>query len=409
MTAEADLEGLLQFFYQCPVGLIEIDDRGAVSKINPAAARMLAPTLAGDDLTNLFPVLSRLAPDLVQIITGAPGQLGPLAVGRRILLPSGPHGQDCLEVLTVRVDYDRVMLVLLDVSEERRHAQREHELAVELQRSMLGRVDPGTGLPVSVTYRTAETELLVGGDWYDVITLPDGMAGLVIGDVVGHSITATAAMGQLRNAIRGMAPWCLDPAELMRRIDAIAEHIEGAECTTLTYAIFDKRDGTLRYASAGHPPPLVLRADSTTSYLMGGRGLPLACGWPDTYTSAQAQLDAGDTLILYTDGLIERRGESLTHSLHRLRAAATGARDLPVEQLSDALAEQLTLDGPPQDDLCILALHHPDTAAVVDPTAPQISTTFSSQPPNRVVQLADRRFVRECAADVVSALPRRSA
>jgi Stage II sporulation protein E (SpoIIE) len=217
VSAGDDLEGLLQFFYQCPVGLLEITDGGAVEKINPAAARMLASALAGDDLQELFPLLDRLAPRMVAAIQSDPWRLGPLGDGQRLLVPSGFRGDDCLELLAVRVRSDRVMVVLVDVSVERRLAQREHEIVVELQRSMLGRVDPIPGLPVDVTYRTADLGLQVGGDWYDVVGLPDERGGQLVGDVVGHNLQATATMGQLRSAVRAVAPPASTPRGSLTR------------------------------------------------------------------------------------------------------------------------------------------------------------------------------------------------
>jgi Stage II sporulation protein E (SpoIIE) len=255
VSAGDDLQGLLQFFYQCPVGLLEITDGGAVEKINPAAVRMLASALAGDDLRDLFPLLDRLAPQMVTAIQSDPRRLGPLGDGHRLLVPSGSHGEDCLELLAVRVRPDRVMIVLLDVSAERRLAQREHEIVVELQRSMLGRVDPIPGLPVDVIYRTADLGLQVGVDWYDVVGLADQRAGLIVGDVVGHNLQATATMGQLRSAVRAVAPSCVDPARLLEQADGLADHIEGARYATLACVVFDQRTGELAHACPGIPHP----------------------------------------------------------------------------------------------------------------------------------------------------------
>ena len=147
MTAELgpggagrELQELLQFFYQCPVGLIEIDDRGEVRKINPAAARMLAPALVGEDLQQVFGLFARLCPGLVESITARPETRGPLGAPVRMAVPGRGGSVDWREVSAVRVEQSRVMITIVDVSAERRLAQREHELAVRLQRSMLGRL-----------------------------------------------------------------------------------------------------------------------------------------------------------------------------------------------------------------------------------------------------------------------------
>jgi hypothetical protein len=360
VSAEAELEGLLQFFYQCPVGLLEITDAGAVEKINPAAARMLASALAGD-LQELFPLLRRLAPQIVAAIESDPRRLGPLGDGHRLFVPSGAHGDDCLELLAVRVRYDRVMIVLVDVSAERRLAQREHEVVVELQRSMLGRVDPIAGLPIEVIYRTADLGLQVGGDWYDVIGLPDQRVVLIVGDVVGHNLEATATMGQLRSAVRAVAPTCVDPAQLLEQADGFADHIEGARYATLACAVFDTRTGELAYACAGHPPPLVTRSDGAAIHLSGGRGPPLTRTWSDRREGAGDRLEPGDTLVMYTDGLYERRDDP-ADGLKRLRDVAATLHHLPVAEMGRRLADEMLAGSPTEDDVCVLIIRNPAIA-----------------------------------------------
>jgi Stage II sporulation protein E (SpoIIE) len=362
LSAGAELEGLLQFFYQCPVGLLEITDTGAIRKINPAAARMLASALAGDDLQDLFPLLHRLAPRIVVAIESDPRRLGPLGDGHRLFVPSGARGDDCLELLAVRVHYDRVMIVLIDVSAERRLAQREHEIVVELQRSMLGRVDPIPGLPVAVTYRTADLGLQVGGDWYDVVGLPDQRVVLIVGDVVGHNLEATATMGQLRSAVRAVAPTCVDPARLLEQADGFADHIEGARYATLACGVFNTRTGELVHACAGHPPPLVVRHDGEASYLCGGRGPPLTRTWTRRREYAGDRLEPGDTLVMYTDGLYERRDDP-ADGLKRLSDVAARLHHLPVAEMGQSLADEMLAGSPTEDDVCVLIARNPVTAA----------------------------------------------
>ena len=266
---------LRQFFYQCPAGLFETDDTGIVRMVNPAAVRLLAPIIGDGDLSQLFPLLRRVAPEMVDVITRDPGQLGPLAAGRRMLIPAGADRDAWLEMQAVRVAPGRVMIVVQDVSAERRLAIREHQTAVELQLTMLGHADEIPGLATGVTYRAAAAELQVGGDWYDVIGLDDGRAMFVVGDAVGHNLSATTAMGQLRSAIAATAPYVPDPAALLTRADVLAGQISGAECATVACVLLDPATGQLSYATAGHPPILVVHAAGGTTYLDGGRGLPL--------------------------------------------------------------------------------------------------------------------------------------
>jgi serine phosphatase RsbU (regulator of sigma subunit) len=358
VTPSDELQRLLEFFYQCPVGLVEITDDGTVEKINPAAVRMLAPTLLGNDLQELFPLLDRLAPQLVGIIRDDPQRLGPLTDGGRLLAPSGADGDAVLELLAVRVAPRRVMIVLIDVSAERRLAEREHEILTELQHSMLGTVDPIPGLPIDITYRTADVGLQVGGDWYDVVRLSEDRVGLIVGDVVGHNLQATATMGQLRSAVRAVAPSCLEPAQLLDQADEFADRIDGARYATLAYVIFDQRTGELAHACAGHPPPLVITADASARYLSGGRGPPLTRDWTSQRKSGRDRLAPGDTLVIYTDGLYERRNDH-DDGLRRLSDVASELHDLPVAEVGRHLADAMLADRPVQDDVCILLMRRP--------------------------------------------------
>ena len=350
-----ELAHLLQFFYQCPVGLFQLDDDGTVRMVNPAAVSLLAPVIGGGDLASVFPLLRRLAPELADLITADPGRLGPLTAGRRVLVPIGASRDACLEMQAVRVAPNQVMIVVQDVTAERRLALREREIAVELQLAMLGRADDVPGLSVGVTYRAADAELEVGGDWYDVIALPDGKAGLVVGDIVGHDLSATGAMGQLRSALRATAQFRAEPAELLTLTDRLARRIDGAPSATLAYGLLDVASGLLRYASAGHPPMLVARADGSAGYLDGGRGLPLsilASSVPRT--SGTCQLEPGDALIMFTDGLYERRSELPDERLRELVRVAAACRHLPPTELSRELTEAMLDDIPVQDDICVL-------------------------------------------------------
>ena len=350
---QQDLLYLRQFFYQCPVGLFETDDAGAVRMVNPAAVNMLAPVIGSGDLSQLFPLLGQLVPGMIDVISRDPSRMGPLAAGQGMLIRAGAHGEAYLEMQAVRVAAGRVMVVLQDVSAERQLALREHEIAVELQLALLGHAGDVPGLPFGVTYRTAEDELQVGGDWYDVIRLPGDCAALVVGDVVGHNLAATTAMGQLRSAIRATARYCPEPVELLQQADTLAEETDGAECATVAYALLDFGSHELRYASAGHPPILIAHADATAGYLCGGRGLPLAVA-DLPRTGDVYQLAPGDIVIMYTDGLYERRDEAPDERLARLARLAASCSRLPLTELSRALTDGMLGGAEPQDDICVL-------------------------------------------------------
>ncbi|SES83587.1 PP2C family protein-serine/threonine phosphatase [Geodermatophilus poikilotrophus] len=356
MSAADELERMYRFFYLCPVGLIEVDNAGAVQQVNPAAVRMLAPALEDAPLRDLVAVLDRLSPGTRTLVGSRPQQVGQLAAGRRIELPaSSGCTRVHVEVQLHRVDPQRVVVLLQDVSAEHRLAEQEHRIAVELQRSLLRQVDV-PDLPTCHAYRAAAPELEVGGDWYDVIALPDGAVAHVVGDVVGHGVHAAATMGQMRSALRALAPAFPDPADLLGRVAAFAEDVPGAACTTVAYAVLDPRDGRLTYACAGHPPPLLIGPDGTTRFLEGGRTLPLASLSAPRFASAHDRLTGSDALLLYTDGLVERRGQDLDAGLDRLRTTAQSLSGAPPDQLCDLLVADMTGNDPLHDDICMLAV-----------------------------------------------------
>ncbi len=237
-----------------------------------------------------------------------------------------------------------------------RLAEREHAIAVELQHAMLGRVDPIERLEVGVAYQASQAELEVGGDWYDVIELPDQRVALVVGDVVGHNLPAAAAMGQLRSAIRALASVCSGPAQLVARAEKFAGNIAEAAMSTMACAMLDVSSGALTYCCAGHPPPLVVRRDGTASYLPDGRTLPLGTGFVGARSEGSTTLAIGDALVLYTDGLVERRDEALDLGLERLRGAVQSRLGLSADSLCSELLGTMFVDSRQRDDVAVLVV-----------------------------------------------------
>ena len=187
----------------------------------------------------------------------------------------------------------------------------------------------------------------VGGDWYDAFELPGGELALVIGDVAGKGVEAAAVMGQVRTAIRAYALDEPDPAKVLARTNRLVEH--GGQMVTALMAVVDPRTRTLRHASAGHLPPLLIAADGSGSFLTGSRGAPLLIY--DLIAPAETQLEPGSTIVLYTDGLVERRDTALDRNLERLRAAAVTAG---VDDLCDVLLATAP-SGQARDDVALLA------------------------------------------------------
>lgn len=232
---------------------------------------------------------------------------------------------------------------------------REHRVAETLQRSLLLESLPSIpDLDIAARYIPATEDVRVGGDWYDVIPLPDGRVGLAIGDVAGHGIVAAATMGQMRMALRAYAVEGLEPSQAIARLDALLTQLHPNEMTTLVYGHFDPRTGRATLARAAHPPPLLVEASGEVSFIGGGFTPPLGVGHRGTHPDVEVDLSPGATLLLYTDGLIDRRGESIDAGLARLvQAAATAPGDL--EPATDYLIRTL-LPGGSEDDTAILAL-----------------------------------------------------
>ena len=233
----------------------------------------------------------------------------------------------------------------------------QRSVASTLQRAMLSaQPAAAVGLNVAARYVPAVAELSVGGDWYDVVQLEGTRVAIAVGDIVGRGINAAAVMGQLRSALSALARTTESAVEAVARLDRFAHGIEGAKATTLLYGIVDSAAGTLRYTSAGHPPALVVDANGNTRFLEDGRGWPLAVADPDRRRpEAVADLSPGCTIVLYTDGLVERRTEPLEDGLQRLAHAAAARAHLPVERLCDELLDEL-VGNDHSDDIALVAL-----------------------------------------------------
>ena len=212
---------------------------------------------------------------------------------------------------------------------------------------------PVSDLPtVAARYLPAVGRLAVGGDWYDVIDMGNAQRGLIVGDCVGHGLEAATVMAQLRSAARAMILEGRDPAAVLDGLDTFASSIEGAACASVVCAVFDRNKRTLTYARAGHPPPLIVNAAGVT-WLddAGGPLLSIDTGRPRA--TAVVNVDDADVLVLYSDGLIERRGESLDIGLDRLAVAATELYGDTVHRIAEGLIRLLSPETT-RDDVVIV-------------------------------------------------------
>jgi PAS domain S-box-containing protein len=313
--------------------------------------------------------------------------IGVIEIGTRKPRRLGPEDVDLL-----RLTADRVALAV----DHARAFGREHRIAETLQRSLLPQTLPSLpGVALGARYLPAASEAEVGGDWYDAMALTGGRALLVLGDVSGKGLAAASTLGALRNAIRAYALEGHGPAQIAERVNEFVLADPGREhMATLVLAVFDPVGGELTWVNAGHPSPLLLSADGVATLLEGGRSVPLGVLPFPGYTVATTTIEPGGALVLYTDGLIERRGEHLDEGMELLlRAAAHGPLD--PEALCDRLLAAAAPTGATSDDIALLALSHV-------PLGARLTLDMPSQPGAlRSLRALLRRWLAQAdAADV---------
>lgn len=259
--------------------------------------------------------------------------------------------------------------------ERARLHERAHDVALALQQSMLPtRLPEVAGLEPAARYHPAVDSLEVGGDWYDVVALPDGRVALAVGDVVGRGLGAATTMGQLRSALAALALSAGSPAAMLDGLERFAGQVEGARLATVAVGVLDPVSGQLRYACAGHPPPLVLHPGGGTDYLEDGRS-PLLCALPPGMVArprpeGTRRLEPGARLLLFSDGLVERRGESLDAGLDRLARHAAGTAAAGGPDWPDELLRRMLLDGG-DDDVALLAVTYAPVLVERMPARPE--------------------------------------
>jgi PAS domain S-box-containing protein len=280
----------------------------------------------------------------LRLASGEPGMLW-LA-----LAPPRPLEPEERDFLRACAEQAALGLDRIGVQEEQR------DVARVLQRSLLA--GPPLGEPrltVAHVYTPGVRSLEVGGDWHDEIALPGGDVVLVVGDVVGRGLGAASAMGQLRSATRALAVAGLEPAELLERLDDFVAGVDVAAFATLAVVRLDPATGEGAMACAGHPPPLLIPPGAPAAFAREGRSPPLAARMGDARAQGPLHMAPGATLLLYTDGLVERRGDTIDDGLARLEAAVAALGAASPRTLVDALPDLLGARDT-DDDVCLLAV-----------------------------------------------------
>ncbi|MET7368226.1 SpoIIE family protein phosphatase [Streptomyces sp. NPDC005566] len=242
------------------------------------------------------------------------------------------------------------------LNEELRAAHaREREVAVTLQEAMLHSPDLARHDNVAVRYLPAIGSLNVCGDWYDTVDLAEGRFAVAVGDVVGHGLEAATVMGMLRSALSAACRAVAGPAGALEVLGMYARSVDGALATTAVTVLVDTRSKLLVYSSAGHPPPVLLHTDGTCELLDQATDPPLGARIEHVpRPQAGTAYRPGDTLVLYTDGLIERRDEDIDAGLDRLTTALGDLAGLGPERLADALLARLGVAGGAGDDIALV-------------------------------------------------------
>lgn len=348
----------------------------ALPPLSPSDNGPLARALAGAGplLLTAFPAeraegeLSAAHQELFELLGAGSAIIAPLRARRQVLgaltvTRTGPGAALTEEDLALVEDLSH--RIALAVDNARLHWQVQ-TIAERLQRSLLPTLPHPGSLRLAARYIPSRLGARVGGDWYDSFVLPRGGTALIIGDVSGHDLPAAVAMSQLRNMLRGIA--CdreEPPGRILRRLDSAVHTLYPGHTATCVYSYLEGGEGgpwRLHYASAGHLPPLLVTQHGDTGFLEEGQSLLLGADPAHPRPDAVAELPARSTVVLYTDGLIERRGEPLHDSMVRLRQHAAALAREPLENFCDELLAGLATPGG-DDDIALLALRLPPAGA----------------------------------------------
>ncbi|WP_308294237.1 SpoIIE family protein phosphatase [Streptomyces sp. ST2-7A] len=283
---------------------------------------------------------------------------------------------------------------------------REASIADELQRTMLpDTLPPSPGVKLTRRYAAAAQSARVGGDWYDAIPLPRSRVALVVGDVMGHSTTSAAIMGQLRTTVQTLAGLDLPPQEVLHHLEEQAQRLGSDRMATCLYAVYDPVERTITAANAGHPPPVMLFADGTTELIELPPNAPIGVGGVDFEPVEDIPAPPGSTLVLYTDGLVESRTRDVMDGVAFLREKLTDIARMtrpgaavPLEPMCDEILD-IVGPGDRDDDIALLVarlegIAQENVAALRMPPAPE-----SVRDARRLVRESLRRWELEDLLD----------
>ena len=284
----------------------------------------------------------------------------------------------------------------------RRH-EREHDVAIALQRSLLPEALPAIeGLDFAGRYNAGGVGLAVGGDWYDAARRPDGILHLTVGDVAGRGIPAAVLMGQLRNAFRALAYDHTSPGEIARRLTRLVP-LDGM--ATAVFLTIDPYTGEVAYASTGHPPSLLLDVEAdTVTRLDQANAPPLGWAAADEIQEARFNLPTNGAMLAYTDGLVERRGLSIDDGIDRVAELLRDGSELSAAEAADRLLDYLVIPLSATDDIALLLVRHIGVPSLMEIEIPADPTLMHDVRARLRTWLARRGFGEEQQTDAVLAV-----
>jgi PAS domain S-box-containing protein len=283
---------------------------------------------------------------IVAVLTGR----GDVALWLELRVPRRVSAEDRL-LVTVLVGH--LGLAIQHV----RQFETARETSLTLQHAMLAPTELPPGF--AVRYEPAVPPLEIGGDWYDVLRVGDHRIGIIVGDCVGRGLSAAAVMGQLRSSARALLLTGAEPAMLLEDLDSVAELIPDAFCTTVFLAVLDTESGEFFYSCAGHLPAVLAAPQAKPTLLSDARSVPLVVQRKSSRPQSCVVLPPGSTLMLYTDGLVERRDVSLDDGIARVSETVAGGMHLPVDAVADAVLNEMTPPGGYDDDIAIVVYRQP--------------------------------------------------
>jgi PAS domain S-box-containing protein len=272
----------------------------------------------------------------------------------------------------VTSDEDRILVAALIghlslAVQHVRQFETAREASLTLQRTMMPTTKPPIGF--AVRYEPAVSPLEIGGDWYDVLAIGDHQIGVIVGDCVGSGLSAAAVMGQLRSSARVLLINGVAPARLLDELDSAAELIPGAYCATVFVCTIDTDTGEMTYSSAGHVPALLAVSGATAEMLTGATSVPLAVQKTGPRREASKSLPPDSTLMLYTDGLVERRVGLIDNGIQRAGEVLVEMIESPAEAVADAVLSRLTPQDGFDDDVAIVVYRRPPAPLEIEVTA----------------------------------------